>query len=41
MDSTGSGKLSVAGPCEYGNEPSGSVKDREFFDQLSDLCSQE
>jgi hypothetical protein len=24
----------VAGPCEHGNEPSGSIKGGEFFDQL-------
>jgi len=24
------------GSCEHGNEPSGSIKDGEFFDQLSD-----
>jgi len=26
----------VAGSCEHGNEPSGSIKGGEFFDQLSD-----
>jgi hypothetical protein len=26
----------VAKSCEYGNEPSGSIKDEEFLDQLSD-----
>jgi len=26
----------MAGSCEHGNEPSGSVKDVEFLDQLSD-----
>jgi len=32
MDSTGSGKGPEAGPCEHGNEPSGSIKVREFLD---------
>jgi hypothetical protein len=26
----------VAGSCEHGNEPSGSIKGGEFLDQLSD-----
>jgi hypothetical protein len=26
----------VAGSCEHDNEPSGSIKGREFLDQLSD-----
>jgi hypothetical protein len=26
----------VAGCCEHGNEPSGSIKGGEFVDQLSD-----
>jgi hypothetical protein len=26
----------VAGCCEHGNEPSGSIKSGEFLDQLSD-----
>jgi hypothetical protein len=26
----------VAGPCEHGNEPSGSVEVREFLDGLND-----
>jgi hypothetical protein len=26
----------VAGSCEHGNEPSVSIKGREFLDQLSD-----
>jgi hypothetical protein len=26
----------MAGLCEHGNEPSGSTKDGEFLDQLSD-----
>jgi hypothetical protein len=29
---TSSGHGPVAGSCEYGNEPSGSVKGREFLD---------
>jgi hypothetical protein len=36
---TGSGKGTVAGFCEHGNEPSGSIKGREFLDQLSVLLS--
>jgi hypothetical protein len=31
----------VAGPCEHGNEPSGSVKGGEYLDQLNALASQE
>jgi hypothetical protein len=37
----------VAGPCEYGNETSDSIKDEEFLEPLSDfsvsqgLCSVE
>ena len=30
----GSGQGQVAGACEYGNEPSGSIKCREFLDKL-------
>jgi hypothetical protein len=26
----------VAGLCEHGNEPSGSIRKEEFFDKLSD-----
>jgi hypothetical protein len=26
----------VAGLCEHGNEPSGSMKGREYLDKLSD-----
>jgi hypothetical protein len=26
----------VADSCEHGNEPSGSIKGGEFYDQLSD-----
>jgi hypothetical protein len=32
LDSSGSGQGPVAGCCEYGNEPSVSVKDVEFLD---------
>jgi hypothetical protein len=31
----------VAGSCEHGNEPSGSINDEEFLDQLSVQSSQE
>jgi hypothetical protein len=31
---TGSGYEKVAGTCECGNEPSGSIKFGEFLDQL-------
>ena len=34
MDRAGSGQGQVAGTCECGNEPSGSVKCGEFLDQL-------
>jgi hypothetical protein len=38
----GSGKGQVAGSCEYGDEPSGSIKYGEFLDKLSIvLASQE
>jgi hypothetical protein len=36
LDSSGSGWRPVAGCCEHGNEPSGSIKGMEFLDQLSD-----
>jgi hypothetical protein len=26
----------VAGLCEHGNEPSGSIRKQDFFDKLSD-----
>jgi len=28
----------VAGSCEYGNEPSGSIESGEFLDWLSDYA---
>jgi hypothetical protein len=31
----------VAGSCEHGNEPLGSIKCREFLDQLSVLLASE
>jgi hypothetical protein len=31
LDSCGSGYRPVAGSCEHGNEPSGSIKGREFL----------
>ena len=34
LDLTGSGQGQVAGTCECGNELSGSIKCREFLDQL-------
>jgi hypothetical protein len=34
LESSGSGQGSL--PCENDREPSGSIKGREFFDQLSD-----
>ena len=34
LDWTGPGQRQVADGCECGNEPSGSVKCAEFFDQL-------
>jgi hypothetical protein len=36
LDSFGSRKRLVAGCCEHGNEPSGSIKGGEFIDELSD-----
>jgi hypothetical protein len=32
LDRSGSGQGQVAGSCECGNEPSGSIKCREFLD---------
>jgi hypothetical protein len=32
LDLSGSGSEPVAGSCEYGNEPSDSIKWREFLD---------
>ena len=34
LDQSGSGQGQVAGCCEYGDEPSGSIKCREFFEYL-------
>ena len=34
LDRAGSGQGQVAGICECGNEPSGSIKCGEFLDQL-------
>ena len=34
LDRAGSGKAQVAGTCEYGNEPTGSIKCGEFLDLL-------
>jgi hypothetical protein len=32
LDAHGSGQGPVAGPCEHGNELSGSIKGSEFLD---------
>jgi len=32
LDRSGSGQGQVVGTCEYGNEPSGSIKCGEFLD---------
>jgi hypothetical protein len=32
LNASGSRQGPVAGPCEHGNEPSGSIKGGEFFD---------
>jgi hypothetical protein len=32
LNSSGSGLGQVVGPCELGNETSGSIKGREFLD---------
>ena len=34
MDRDGSGQGQVTGICDYGNEPSGSIKCGDFLDQL-------
>jgi hypothetical protein len=36
LDSAGSGYGPVAGFCEHGNEPSGSIGRRDILDKLSD-----
>jgi hypothetical protein len=36
LNSSGSGQGPVVGYCEHGNGPSGSIKDGEILDQLSD-----
>jgi len=36
LDSSGSGQGQVASCCEHGNEPSGTIKGREFIGYLSD-----
>jgi hypothetical protein len=36
MDLTGSEYGPVAGACENGDEPSGSIKGEKFLDKLSD-----
>jgi hypothetical protein len=38
MHSSGSEEGAIAGFCEYGNEPSGSIKCGEFLDQLTNCC---
>jgi hypothetical protein len=35
LDSVGSEYAALAGSCEHGNEPSGSVKGGKFIGQLS------
>jgi hypothetical protein len=37
----GSGQVPVAGSCEYGNEPLGSIKPEEYFLAEQLLASQE
>jgi len=32
LDSSGSGQGPAAGSCQHGNEPSGSIKGKEFLD---------
>jgi hypothetical protein len=32
LDASGSGQGSVAGSCEHGNEPSGTIKGGKFLD---------
>jgi hypothetical protein len=32
LDRAGSGSGQLAGTCDFGNEPSGSIKCREFLD---------
>jgi hypothetical protein len=35
LDTSGSGQGPVAGSCKHGNEPSSSIKGREFLDLLN------
>jgi hypothetical protein len=35
MDSSGSGKVHMAGICEHGNDASGFIHYAEFLDELS------
>jgi len=37
LDAYGSGQGPLAGTCEHGNEPSGSIQGGEFLDQLRGL----
>ena len=39
LDLSGSGYGQVAGSCECGNEPLGSIKRGEFLDQLRNLSA--
>jgi len=34
LDSSGSEEGQILGSCEYGNDPYGSIKCREFFEKL-------
>jgi hypothetical protein len=34
LNASGPGQGRVAGSCEHSNEPPGSIKGREFLDQL-------
>jgi len=36
LDVSGSGQKPMAGSCEQGNEPSGTIKVGEFIEWLSD-----
>ena len=41
LDGVGSGQGQVAGTCECGNEPSGSIKCGKFLDQLQNQLASE
>jgi hypothetical protein len=41
LDSSGAEQGQIVGSCEYGNDPYGSIKCREFLEKLMNSVSQE